>query len=337
MIDRDEGIERKSVIILRVLNQSPEPLGARVIARRIQEYGINLSERAVRYHLQFMDERGLTRLVGRRDGREITQQGIEELKDARVQDKVGFANTRIEVLAYRTTYNPKSMQGLLPVNISIFDNNRFISALAAMKPAFDAGLCVSKFVAIAREGQWLGEVCVPKGKIGFATICSIVINGVLLKAGIPMDSRFGGILEVKNKNPLRFVELIHYSGSSLDPSEAFIRARMTTVRDVVENKKGKILANFREIAGICLGIVEEIKSELDKAGINGVLSIGAMSESVCQVPVDVNKVGLILIGGLNPVALAEESGIESENFAMSSMFEYQNLKDFYHIYREMAN
>ena len=46
-------------------------------------------------------------------------------------------------------------------------------------------------------------------------VCSIVINGVLLKNGIPSDSKFGGILQVKNGDPLRFVELIYYSGSSL--------------------------------------------------------------------------------------------------------------------------
>ena len=63
-----------------------------------------------------------------------------------------------------------------------------------MKPAFEAGLCVSDLVAVAYEGERLGEFVVPKGSMGLATVCSIVINGSLLKAGVPMDSRFGGIL-----------------------------------------------------------------------------------------------------------------------------------------------
>ncbi len=50
-------------------------LGARVIARRMLEQNIQLSERTVRYHLKIMDERGLTKLVGRRDGRMITDKG----------------------------------------------------------------------------------------------------------------------------------------------------------------------------------------------------------------------------------------------------------------------
>jgi len=34
---------------------------------------------------------------------------------------------------------------------------------------------------------------------------------------------------------------------------------------------------------------------------------------------------VILLGGLNPVAAAEEAGIEAENHAMSTVIDYQNL------------
>ncbi len=118
-----EDIERKSMVILRVLNQAGQPLGARIIARKMKDYGISLSERAVRYHLQYMDELLLTELVGRRDGRVITDKGIEELRNARVQDKVGYAISRIEVLSYRTTFDLESRKGLVPVNISFFPGN----------------------------------------------------------------------------------------------------------------------------------------------------------------------------------------------------------------------
>jgi repressor of nif and glnA expression len=59
-------VERKVVAILRVLSDSSEPLGGRVISRRLSDFGIELGERAVRYHLKLMDERGLTRPVGGR-------------------------------------------------------------------------------------------------------------------------------------------------------------------------------------------------------------------------------------------------------------------------------
>jgi repressor of nif and glnA expression len=329
-----EEIERKSILILRILNQAQHPIGARIIARKMKDYGVSLSERAVRYHLQFMDQRELTRFVGRRDGRVITDKGIKELRDARVQDKVGYAISRIEILAYKTTFDPITRKGMIPMNVSIFPQESFRDALNGMKGAFDEGLCVSELVGIAPEGGFLGDVHVPNGCMGFATVCSIVFNGVLLKRGIPMDSKFGGIIQVHEHKPMRFVELIHYSGSSLDPSEAFISAKMTSVRDVVKKGEGKILANFREVAGVCRDGVEEVIELLRDIGMRSVLGIGKMGEPICQVPVDVNKVGMIVVGGLNPVAAAREAGVEVENLAMSTVMDYKHLRRFSSVYHE---
>ena len=325
-----QEVERKELSILRVLSDSREPLGARVIARRLKDHGIELGERAVRYHLKLMDERGLTRTIGR-DGRLITESGIDELRSALVRDKVGFAISRIELLAFRTSFNSKTGSGWIPVNVSLFSKERFDQALQAMKSAFAAELCVSDLVAVAKEGERLGEITVPDGKIGLATVCSIVINGCLLKAGVPIDSRFGGILQIKNHQPLRFVELINYAGSSLDPSEVFISARMTSVREVTSTGNGKILANFREIPTLCRPTAEKVIANLKEAGLGGLLLIGNISEPVCEIPVELNRVGMVLIGGLNPVAAAEEAGIEVENHAMSTVIDYRDLIKFWGI------
>jgi repressor of nif and glnA expression len=161
--------------------------------------------------------------------------------------------------------------------------------------------------------------------VAFATVCSIVVNGSLLKAGIPMDSRFGGILELKNHKPLRFVELIHYAGSSLDPSEVFILAKMTSVAEASRTGNGKILANFREVPSLCRPLASEVISKLNGAGLGGVLVMGSTSEPVCETPVELNRIGMILLGGLNPVAAAAETGIEVENHAMSTVVDYKSL------------
>jgi repressor of nif and glnA expression len=327
MSPETQEVERKIQAILKILNESKQPLGARIVASRLREYGIELGERAVRYHLKSMDELGLTQLLGR-DGRFITEYGKKELGDALVRDKVGFAINRIELLAFRTNFDYKSSRGQVPVNISFFKESDFSKAVKKMKPVFDAGLCVSKKVAVAREKQQIGEVTVPDGYIGLATVCSVVMNGVLLKSGIPMDSRFGGILQIKDGRPLRFVEIIQYDGSSLDPSEIFIRARMTTVSDVIKTGNGKILANFREIPSICRPVAEKTISRVKETGINGLLLMGRVSESICELPLGLNRVGMVLYGGLNPVAAAEEAGIEVRNFALSTLIEYRDLVDF---------
>jgi len=263
-----------------------------------------------------------------RDGRLVTEQGMEEINSALVQDKVGLALSRIEMQAFQTSFDWKTRTGFVPANVSLFPKEKFKRALSAMAPAFKAGLCAGDRVMVASEGESLGTSVIPEGKVGFATICSVLVNGVLLKAGIPMDSRFGGILQIYRSRPLRFVELIHYAGSSLDPSEVFIRGRMTSVRQAAKQGNGKILANFREIPAICRPIVEEAVANLREAGLNGLLLMGKTSEPVCEIPVDLNKIGVILIGGMNPIAAAAEAGIEAENKAMSAVVDYELLTPF---------
>ena len=333
-LTNNKDVERKTLLILRILNEVQGPVGSRLIARRMQELGVTASERAVRYHLKLMDERGLTKLIGQKDGRIITRMGIDELGAARVEDKVGLAISRIETLAFQTTFDPEKLEGLLPVNTSFLNNADFPAALRIMTPVFEAGFVVSNRVAVASAGERLGQLMVPEGKTGVATVCSIVVNGVLLKQGIPMDSKFAGILQIKNRQPLRFVELIYYSGSSLDPSEAFIRANMTTVQSTIQTGDGMILANFREIPSICYPLMSDILQKMKDADIHGVFVMGEVSEPICEIPVDMNKMGLILVGGLNPVACVQEAGIIVESRAMSSVMNYGDLTPFSEIYKK---
>lgn len=320
-------IERNAGLILRIMRGSSEPVGPRQIANRLNDYGEALSERSVRSHLESMDELGLTESVGGHDAYLITARGMEELAQASLRNRVSFVIAKIEALAFRTTLDPQTLRGDVPVNISLFPKGQLGRVLGAMKPVFEAGLCVSELIALAREGERLGDTVVPAGKFGVATVSSTAISGFLLKRGIPMDSKFGGILEMKGGLPLRFVELIYYADSSLDPSEVFIQGNMTSVRKVSAGRGG-VLANFREIPAPTLGRVKKLLADLGKARLYGVLSIGEIGEPVCQTPVGSGNIGMILAGGLNPVASAREKGLEAENHATSTIMEYQSLTPF---------
>src|SRR5271157_2955448 len=92
--------EHKIIAILKVLNESSEPLGSITIARELERYGIFLSERAIRYHLRITDERGYTQPMGR-DGRMLTPAGMEELRRALAPDQIGFILDKLELLAFR--------------------------------------------------------------------------------------------------------------------------------------------------------------------------------------------------------------------------------------------
>jgi len=319
--------ERKIIAILKVLSESSEPLGSITIARELERHGIFLSERAVRYHLRTTDERGYTQPLGR-DGRMLTQQGLDELKIALAPEQVGFILEKLELLAFRTTFDPEKRTGQLPINTSLIDQDNFKKALSAMRDVFKAGICVSELVAIASAGEKLGSVVIPTGKIGLATVCSVIINGVLLKAGVPIESRFGGVLEVRNAKPRRFVAIMNYAGTSLDPSEQYIRARMTSVSEAARTGNGKILANFREIPAPARAIVDQKIALLKEAGIGGVYVLGNTSEPTCQITVGLNRVGIVLLGGLNPVTAAIEAGIEIENTAESGLIDFEQLISF---------
>ena len=316
--------ENKLISILKILGETSEPLGSITIARKLESEGIFLSERAVRYHLRIADERGFTQPVGR-DGRLITLAGRQEVKDALAPQHLGFVKEKLEMLAYQTTFDPEKRAGQLSINVSLINQGQFKKAVSAMKDAFKAGICVSDLVAVASEGERLGSVVVPSGKIGLATVCSVVLNGVLLRAGVPTEYRFGGVLELRNSKPRRFVAIIDYAGTSLDPSEQFIRARMTSVGEASKTGNGKILGVFRTIPAPARELAEEKIAALKQVGINGVYALGNTSEPLCQIPVALNRVGVVQLGGLNPVAVAVEAGIEIENIAESGLIDYQQL------------
>ncbi|MFZ1914836.1 MAG: NrpR regulatory domain-containing protein, partial [Dehalococcoidales bacterium] len=165
-------------------------------------------------------------------------------------------------------------------------------------------------------------------KVGIGTICSVVVNGVLSKSGVPISSKFGGVLELRSPKQERFVAIIYYEGTSLDPSEQYIRARMTSVREAAKTGKGRILANFREIPAPSRAIVSEKMAEMKEAGIGGVYRLGNTSESICQIPVGPNRVGIVFLGGLNALAAVSEAGIEVENNSESGVIDFKRLVSY---------
>jgi repressor of nif and glnA expression len=261
----------------------------------------------------------------------ITAEGRQEVKEALAPQQLGLVRDKLELLAYLTTFRPEKRSGQLAINTSLIAKGDFKKAVAAMSDVFKAGICVSDLVLTAAEGEKLGAVVVPAGKVGFATVCGATINGVLLKAGVPTEFRFGGVLEIRDSRPRRFVAITEYAGTSTDPSEQFIQAKMTSVGQAARTGTGKILGAFRTIPAPAREVVEKKADVMREAGIKGLYAIGETSEPLCQVPVALNRVGLVQLGGLNPVAAAVEAGIEVENVAESGMVDFKSLRSFWEL------
>ena len=71
--------EHRMIEILRILNVQEKPIGSKVIADELKTKGYNLGERAVRYHMQILDEKGYTERKGY-SGRVITELGRAKLE-----------------------------------------------------------------------------------------------------------------------------------------------------------------------------------------------------------------------------------------------------------------
>jgi repressor of nif and glnA expression len=313
--------------ILNVLEkQTDKIVGAREISRKLKVHGVDLTERTVRYHLKILDERGFTKVFGK-EGRLITQKGKVELSQALVSEKLGFIISKIESLSYLTDLDLETREGNIILNISYFPMERLKEAIQVMKPVFSSPYVMSDKVVLKKSGEKIGNSLVPEGHVGLGTICSVTINGIFLKRGIPVNSKFGGVLQI-NAEPIRFTALISYEGSSLDPLEIFIRSRMTDVSGAVKNHSGKILASFRELPVVSLEKAIQLKEELRGEGIGGVLMIGNPNQPLLEMPVNVDKAGMIIVGGLNPVAALEEAGIPSISKAMSTLYSFSELVPF---------
>jgi len=322
-LSEDRDVRRKMVAILRVLSTTEEPLGARAIARQLEDFGIVLSERQVRYHMQFMDERGLTRAIGNA-GRVLTEMGRNELDAALVADKVGFVAARIDRLAYATTFDLETGEGEVVLNVSWLAKRDLPKALEYMQPVMAAGLAMSDLVLLAEEGETLGAP-IPDGMVAVGTVCSVTLNGVLLHHCIPVTSLYGGLLEVRQGKPMRFVELVSYTGSSIDPLHIFINAGLTSSWHAAEQGSGTVGAGFREIPAAALGPAHEVMESLREWGMNGVLAVGAPGQPLLDLPVGMDRVGLVVIGGLTPMAAVTERGIKVEHHAMSTHCEFSRL------------
>jgi repressor of nif and glnA expression len=323
----DARARKRAVAILRALHEAGRPLGASRLARELEAMGIDMSQRTVRYYLALLDHEGLTRSRGKK-GREITPRGEQELANSFVAEKVGFIAAKVDELAYQMTFQTRRRAGTIILNVSTVPAERVTEALREMALAFEAGLGMGRLACLGRPGEALGRFRVPEGRFAIGTVCSVTLNGILLAAGIPTTSRFGGLLEVVDGQPARFTEMIYYDGSSLDPLEIFISGHMTSVREAARTGHGIIGASFREIPGVAVPRVRKLCARLERIGLGALTTVGKPNRPLLEVPVPEGRAGLVVVGGLNPVAAVEEAGIETHNRALTGLFDFEQLVPF---------
>ncbi len=308
--------EHRMIEILRILNIQEKPIGSKVIADELKNKGYNLGERAVRYHMQILDEKGYTERKGY-SGRVITELGRTKLEKGLIYDQVDFTFSKFEERIYLTDFDYNKKEGNVIVNTSnILDNKAF----DIIKEAFQAGICVSPLINAKKT-----EINGKKGYV-MKTICGTTIDGVLLKNGIPSIPQYGGLVEIEDYAPTKFSELISYKKTSITPLDAFIAKGMTSVLEVVEHGNGTIPANFRIIPASSVEKAKEIIQRLENVGIGGVLEIGEISENILGIPVPEGMVGVAIIGGITPFCAAQEMNYKVDIKTGEEIINYNKLK-----------
>lgn len=320
--------------ILKVLLRIERPAGATQIAELLRGWGVDLSARSIRLYLFALDREGYTRLESRRAGRRLTAKGRAEAEQGDVLERVGFISGQIDELTYRMDFNLRGGMGTLVVNTTLLAARDEVAALEVVRPVFAARLGMGTRLLVLRAGAIYDTVratIVPRGRIALVTVCSVSLNGILLQAGIPVTSRFGGLLEYRNWQPARFVELLEYRGTTQDPLELFIRAKMTRVRACVETGNGRVGASFREFPSVALPAVLKVRDQLRLMGLDGIVAVGMPNQPLYGIPVGEGRTGLVVLGGLNPAAALEEAGLPGQNRSLAGLLEYRQFPEFRHL------
>ena len=318
----DPQIQRKLMEILRVIDERESAVGARIISDVLKEKGYPLGERGVRYHLRILDERGLTERHGYA-GRTITELGKKELEDALVQDRIGFVLTQIEKRIYQTDLDLSSRTGLVIANIAIIEKADLDDALGIIRYLAEHEL--SCRVKIIDEEATPPAIPIPEDHIAIATICSTTCDGILLKHGIPVSIKYGGMLRFDNNQATGYTDLIAYTGTSIDPMKIFISRSMTSVLEIVKTGCGLLLANVREVPDSARDESLRILNRAMDTGIINRYEIGDPGSPVLGVPVNSGMTGISVSAGLNAIAAVQEVGIKVTVEPVAAVMDYSEF------------
>jgi global nitrogen regulator NrpRII len=238
-----------------------------------------------------------------------------------------FVSHKIEEYAMQVTYDPRDGTGRFVYNLSLIDTKDLEKAIAVYKDAFKAGVCVSGLVRFVPGGEEVEDFPVPKGKTGIVTVCSTTLDGILMHRGVPLNPIGGGVVEIEQRIPRRFTHLILYQHTTIDPLQVLISQEITSITDVMRKGSGTILANIRECHMEAEHLVGQVLDDLTGSPFTGILDIGPPNSPALGVQVSPQYMGIVALGGTNPMAAIRESGIEVTIHAIKGLLDIGTMSE----------
>ena len=222
-----------------------------------------------------------------------------------------FTLSRIENLMHQVSFDPDQMSGSIITNTTRVDKKHLQETIAVFFDAISAGLAVSPLIMVEEEERW----------IKLKTACSLTVSGVMLKHGIPVRPKGGGLIEVVGRKPTRFTDMLMYWATTVDPIDLLTAQGMTDIAGMMRTGNGRILGNLQEAPFLARERIEELLEQLSAADFAGILELGDPNMDVLGVSVERDHVGIALVGGTNLVAAAQEAGIPVEHESISDLTE----------------
>lgn len=322
--------DRKRIAILRILSRSPAAIGSGRIVALLGAEGLEANERTVRHHLRLMEQEGLLlREKGRR--RQLTDVGRRELESSGAAARVGRAINRIEDLACGIRFAPETRIGEIALDLALVPRSLAATAASLAMRDFLAGGGPAGLVAVFPAGDKLGAFTVPRDTVGIATVSLVTLASVFIGRAIPVSIRFGGILQVDDFKPTRFIEIIDYRESSVDPLELFLPSGMIYFGEITLSGRGRIGAAFAEAPAASQPEVEELAALARSCGLGSVLEICPPDRESAGIYVAPDRIGLIIASNLNPLAALAKTSIPFKVRTMAGTVPWSRLFPYYEL------
>lgn len=242
-----------------------------------------------------------------------------------------FVNHNIEDYAIQVTFDPAAGEGSIVYNLALIRNEDLDFAISILKDANKTGVSVSGLVKFYASGETVSDFVIPKGLTGICTMCSITFDGLLIRRGVPVNPIGGGVVEIENRDPIRFTHIILYEHTTIDPLQVLISQKTTSVTNVMRRGSGNILANIREFHMEAEPLVGQVLDELSSSSYSGILEVGMPNVPLLGVPVNPQFIAIAAVGGTNPMAAIREADRWVQIQAMKGLMdisEMEEIRDF---------
>jgi repressor of nif and glnA expression len=236
-----------------------------------------------------------------------------------------FIRNRIEDLAMEVSYDPVENTGKIIFNLSLIPRGELEGAISVFRNAYRAGLSVSDRVRVLLEGEEVAGFTIPRGHAGICTMCTITLDGVLLRKGVPIRPVGGGVVEIVDRVPRRFTHMILFEATTVDPLEVLVAQDLTSVLRVMKEGSGTILGNLRACHMEAESLVIRLLDGLTEGGFTGILEVGAPNVPLLGVSSDPQYFGVAMVGGTNPMAALKEEGIPVVTRSLKGIMDIQEM------------